>query len=76
MTGLTCTSCVHRFEGPDGPECRRNPPTIIYSVWAGEKHIDEASEEEIRDRRNWEIVSAFPDALAHCGDFVHQVHGL
>jgi hypothetical protein len=76
MTGLTCISCVHRYEGLDGPECRRNPPTIIWSKWAAPKLMEEASTQELRDRRNWEIVSAFPDALAHCGDFVHQVHGL
>jgi hypothetical protein len=68
------------YEGVAGRECRRNPPQVVSAEWSGKgcgrEDIAKATPAEIQDRRNWEILSAFPEALYHCGDYVQQVHGL
>lgn len=74
---MTCRSCLHAFEGPAGPECRRNPPQVVACDWTGEncggKSRAEATDAERFDRRNYDVLAAFPPADTQCGDYVHRV---
>jgi hypothetical protein len=59
--------CLHCYAGPAGPECRGNPPQVVACEWTGKEcgqlDIAKASPSEFQDRKNWQIISVFPEAI-------------
>jgi len=71
---MSCPTCLHNYAGPRGPECRRNPKQVVSATFIVQQSSDrEPTASELADPANYVVLSMFPPADAHCGDYAQRI---